>query len=70
MCTVCMAPHMEGSNADFAPHMEGRHADFALHMEQKYGYRDQTIAKIANSENLATLASPVLPSRNLNIRLL
>ena len=42
-------PHMAGSNVDFAPHREGSHADFAPHMEQRHNFRDQQIAKIANS---------------------
>jgi hypothetical protein len=34
--TAKVAPHLEGSNADFVLHMEGSHADFALHMEESH----------------------------------
>ena len=36
-----IAPHIEGSNADFAPHMEGSHTDFAPHMVRRHSFRDQ-----------------------------
>ena len=41
-----IAPHIEGSNADFAPHMEGSHTDFAPHMVGRHSFRDQKKAKI------------------------
>ena len=52
LAELAMLPFFGPWTYVLVPHMKGSHADFAPYMKWTHSFRDQKIAKIANSANL------------------